>query len=125
MKKYFGVVLLLAVATVALAWDGAGWDVGKLAVASKTTSFTVKTSDDIYLISTAGGAITATLPNPAGCTGKEWTATLVTAGAAVTWSAAPFSINGSVTDATMDAVGDSFKIICTGTSYLQTSRYIH
>jgi hypothetical protein len=125
MKKFIAVLGLLMIATTVLAWDGTGWDSGKKVVTTKTASFTVATNDDVYLLSTAGGAITATLPSPATCTNKEWTVVLTAAAGAVTFNAGTFSINGAVTDANMDAVGDSFQIICTGSAYLLTSRYIH
>ena len=94
-------------------------------VDAKTTSFTVSTSDNLYVIDSSGGAITATLGAPTACAGKEWTAVLKTAGNAVTWSAAPYSINGSVSQNEMDAAGDSYKILCTGAGYVLSARYIH
>lgn len=94
--------------------------------AAKTANFTFSAADNTYIIDTSGGAITATLPAPSTMpTGKTWKATLKTAGAAVTFSAAPFSVNGAVTDANMDAAGDSFEIMNTGAGYVFTSRYIH
>jgi len=92
----------------------------------KSASFTVDAEDTMYFITSAGGAITATLPAPSTMpTGKCWGAILTTAGNAVTFNAAPFSINGAVTDANMDAAGDSYVVCNNGAGYFLLSRYIH
>jgi hypothetical protein len=109
-------------------WNGPQTISGKLLVtpATKTASFTVSEDDNLYLINTSAAAITATLPTPSTLTtGKCWGAILATAGNAVTWSAAPYSINGATSTAEMDAAGDSYIICNNGTGYQLLSRYIH
>ena len=54
------------------AWDGFGWDQGKVVVASKTASFSATSYDDVYLVDSQAAPVTVTLPNPALCPGKKW-----------------------------------------------------
>ena len=93
---------------------------------ASTGATTLSDAVDSYIFDTSGGAITVTCPDPSTLTlGKTWKTTLKTAGNAVTFNAGTFSINGAVTDANMDAAGDSFEIMNVGTGYVFTSRYIH
>lgn len=94
--------------------------------AAKTASFTVDADDNFYQINSSGGAITATLNAPTTYpTGKCWAAILKTAGNAVTFSAAPYSINGAVSTNAMDAAGDSYIICNNGAGFDFLARYIH
>jgi hypothetical protein len=101
-----------------------GSGVARTAV-SKTASFVVDPlAANLYLVSTAGGAVNGSLPAPSTVTGQTVTFVLTAAAGALTLTAAPYSINGAVSNNTIDSAYDTLSLYSTGTGYVLTSRYI-
>ena len=93
---------------------------------AKSASFTMSAEEQGYEITSSGGTVTATLPDPTTTpVGTTWPVYLKTAGTAVTFSAAPYSLDGATSNASMDAAGDTYTIYNNGVGYVFLSRYIH
>lgn len=93
---------------------------GPLAIATKTASYSVTTSDDFLVsdIATAGADITMTLPSAASSTGQKWT--FIDDGGAGSFNtiiASSDLVNGNSTYPLIGA-GASVSVVSTGTTFL-------
>jgi len=93
----------------------------------KTAAFTPDLNENLYTLSTAGGAMLVTLPAVADAADHDYAFILDTAGAAVSFtpSGSAKLDNTTAAYAGMDAVGDSVTVHCDGSNWFFTSRFIH
>lgn len=133
-------VFVLAAALAVHALDGAGFRSGQTvgsevylkgfggnARQTASASFTMLAEDD-FVTCTSDGSVTVALLPVAEMKGKIYGIAKGTGGGTSTVTVNPSGsekIDGQVTTASIDAVGDSITIYCDGTEWIVTGRNIH
>lgn len=105
--------------TTGMNWQTPSSSTANLVVQSKTTTYTILTSDDLILGDTSGGAFTLTLPTAVGNTGKQFKIKYTDSGFANALTVdgdGTETIDGSTTT-TLNTLGETLVIVSDGSNW--------